>query len=282
MFVEIIYIMRKILLAFDGNHFSEGAFEFARRLNEINPILLTGAFLPQVSYANIWSYADGIGGPIFLPVQEEEVTEEINENIEKFKSLCQKHSIEYSVRKDFADLALSELKKESRFADLLIIGSETFYQNAGTGDPNSYVKDTLHDVECAVMIVPEKFDFPTLNILTYDGSESSVYAIKQFVYLLPEFAENKTLLIYAKEEEGTSIPNEAYIEELASRHFSDLTVTKLNIDPKERFVKWLNNKRSAVLICGAYGRSTFSQLFKKSFINDVIREHRFPVFITHN
>jgi len=281
MFVKIIF-MRKILLAFDGSHFSEGAFEFARRLNEVNPILLTGAFLPQVSYANIWSYADGIGGPIFLPVQEDEVTEEINKNIEKFNSLCVKHNNEHSVRKDLTDLALPELKKESRFADLLIIGGESFYENAGSGDPNNYLKDALHEMECAVMVVPEKYDFPTLNILTYNGSPSSVYAIKQFTYLFPEFAANKTLLIYAKDEEGISIPDEAYVEELVSRHFSDLTVTKLNIDPKERFVKWLNNNTSAVLICGAYGRSIVSQLFKKSFIADVLSEHKFPVFITHN
>ena len=39
--------MKKILIAFDGTHFSDGAFEFARRVNELQPILLTGVFLPQ-------------------------------------------------------------------------------------------------------------------------------------------------------------------------------------------------------------------------------------------
>ena len=39
--------MKKIILAFEGTHFSEGAFEFARKLNELRPILLTGVFLPQ-------------------------------------------------------------------------------------------------------------------------------------------------------------------------------------------------------------------------------------------
>ena len=37
--------MKKVVIAFDGNHFSEGAFEFVRRLNELQPILLTGVFL---------------------------------------------------------------------------------------------------------------------------------------------------------------------------------------------------------------------------------------------
>jgi hypothetical protein len=43
--------MKKIILAFDGANFSEGSFNFARKMNEISPILLTGIFLPQVNYA---------------------------------------------------------------------------------------------------------------------------------------------------------------------------------------------------------------------------------------
>ena len=46
--------MRKILLVFDGINFSEGAFEFARRLNEKNQILVAGVFMPQVDFANLW------------------------------------------------------------------------------------------------------------------------------------------------------------------------------------------------------------------------------------
>ena len=47
--------MKRILLAFDSNHFSEGALEIARELSERKRILLTGIFLPQVNYGNLWS-----------------------------------------------------------------------------------------------------------------------------------------------------------------------------------------------------------------------------------
>jgi nucleotide-binding universal stress UspA family protein len=40
-------------------------------------------------------------------------------------------------------------------------------------------------------------------------------------------------------------------------------------------------KRSALLVSGSYGRSGLSQLFKKSFVNEIIAEHRLPVFIAH-
>lgn len=273
--------MKKILIAFDGIHFSESAFEFAKGLNELSPILLTGVFLPQISYANIWSYADGMGGPLFVPALEESDSDTIEKNMERFETLCQKNQIEYRVRKDFTDLALPELKKESRFADLLLISGETFYENMGTGDPNTYLKDALHGIECAAIVIPNDFIFPTSNILAYDGSDSSVFAIKQFAYLLPELVGNKTVLVYVNTEDQKSMPNEPYIEELAARHFKDLTITKLDIDPKKYFSTWIADKKSAVLISGAFGRSSLSNLFKKSFITEILKDHKIPVFISH-
>src|SRR6188474_1853169 len=102
--------MNKILLAFDGAHFSEGAFEFARRMNEINPVLLTGVFLPQVDYVDSLSYADGVNGRVFSPMVESYKSEITAKNIKKFETLCQKNSIEYTVHKkvhkNFSDSAL--------------------------------------------------------------------------------------------------------------------------------------------------------------------------------
>ena len=182
--------MKKILLIFDGIHFSEGAFEFTRLLNEGQPVLLTGVFLPQADYASFLNYGDAISAPLYIPVME--VNEEIiNKNISRFKALCQKHGIEYRVHEDYLDVALPELKRETRFADLLIIGSETFYNYTGIREPNEYMQDTLHGAECPVLVIPEKFRYPVNNILCYDGSESSVYAIKTIrISVAPQMTSN--------------------------------------------------------------------------------------------
>jgi hypothetical protein len=272
--------MKKILLAFDGQHFSEGAFEFARRMHEKEPILLTGVFLPQVDFANLWSYADGLSGNQFIPLLESEDTEAVQKNIERFGDLCTRNNIEFRIHKDFFDFALPELKKETRFADLIVLGSERFYENLGTWEPNEYLKDALHAAECPVIIVPEKYEFPQSNILAYDGSESSVYAIKQFAYLFPGLAANKTLLVSVGEND-TEFPEESYIKELTSRHFGDLEMFKLEINPKKYFRTWISGKDNAILVSGSFSRSAFSQLFKKSFVSEIIKDHRLPVFITH-
>lgn len=272
--------MKKIIIAFDSTHFSEGAFEFARRLNEVQPVLLTGIFLPQAEISYLWSYAGGVTVP-FIPQLETDDAELVIENIERFKKQCINNNIDFRVHKDFYDLALPELKKESRFADLLLIGSESFYKNMGTHMPNEYLRDTLHDIACPVLLVPEKYDFPESIILAYDGSNEAVFAIKQFAYLFPELTGLKTMLVYAHKDASKDIPDKVQIEELATRHFSDLTLFKLNADPKKNFSSWVNQTKSAILVSGSYGRSGLSQLFKNSFIQDIITDHKLPVFIAH-
>jgi hypothetical protein len=274
--------MKKVLLAFDGSHYSEGALEFARQLYEKNPFLLAGIFMPQIDYSALSNYS-GVGktGSLFIPLVEDEDTTAVQENIQRFEDYCRKKGIEYRVHKDFYDFALPELKKETRFADLLILSSERFYKQAGTKEPNDYLEEALFGAECPVVVIPETFDFPVNNILTYDGKKESVYAIKQFAYLFPELADNDTLLVYANEKGNDELPHQVNIEELTARHFTKLTLCKLEVNPKKQFPAWLENKKAAIIISGAFGGSSFSKLFHKSFMADVIRQHRLPVFIAH-
>jgi len=226
--------MKKILLAFNGRHFSEGSVGFTKALNKKSPIMLTGVFLPQVDYANIFSlWGGGTSGPMLVPAFETgKETSAVRENIKRFEDFCEKLGIEHSVHEDFNDTAVANLIRETRFADLLIIGSETFYHVPGNDDPGDMLKDTLHGVECPVIVVPEEFEFPHTNILAYDGSSSSVYAIKQFAYLFPELAVNKTILIHLSEKDGVELPERNNIEELASRHYRNLSLTNFEKNSK--------------------------------------------------
>lgn len=274
--------MKKILLAFDGTHFSEGSFEFARGLNDIQPILLTGVFVPLVNYSSLWSYATGAAhaGTPAIPLLEDDEINEVQQNIVRFKELCVKHNIEYRIHRDYNNFALPEITKETRYADLLILGSQTFYNNIGVGEPNAYLKDAFQDSECPILIVPEKFSFPDSNVLAFDGSASSVYAIKTFSYLFPELTGNSTTLVFVNDTDAP-IPDQSYIEELAARHFPDLKMLKLELPSTKYFPAWLSQKKNTLLVSGAFGRSSFSQFFKKSFVSDIISDHQLPVFIAH-
>jgi hypothetical protein len=275
--------MKKILLAFDGSNFSEGAFEFVRRLNEMEPVLVTGVFVPQVAFANVSTYSPAAAfAGAYVPVLDDEDTDITNKNVDRFEKLCKKNDINYRIHKDFIDFALPELKKESRFADVLIISGELFYKRFIELDHYDYLRDLLHVSECPVLVLPEHYEFPVNNIIAYDGSEEAVYALKQFAYIFPQLAVNKTLLVYAQDKnDSRRVPSKDYIIELATQHYKDLTFYKLDMNPKKYFSTWIKNEKGSMLVSGSFGRSAFSQIFRKSFVADIIKDHKMPVFIAH-
>ncbi len=274
-------IMRKILIAFDGTQYSESPLQFVAALNGKEPVTVVGVFLPLTNIISLWSYADinePEGGTV--PLVENNVGTEIRNNIKRFQQYCIDHGIDHRVHTDYFDFAIPELKKESRFADLLIIDSESFYADT-LKLAGKYLEECLRIMECPVVLIPGRFEFPSLNILSYDGSESSVYAIKQFAYLFPEFTNNDTTLVHADAHINEPFPDELNVKNLVSRHFPRLRLFKLEADPKKYFGTWLANTGAAVLVSGAFGGSSLHRLFHESFVSDIIKEQKVILFVTH-
>lgn len=276
--------MKKIILVFDGTNFSENTMHFIMELNDVQPLLATGVFLPQVDYANLWSYAAAAsassGAAMAIPLIEPDEAELVTSNIRQFESRCKKAGIAFRVHKDFTGFGIPELRKESRFADLVLLDGSLYFQNLGS-DQVSYLKETIHGLECPVIVLPEDGRMPESLVLAYDGSGDAVFAIKQFAYLFPEWSELPALLVYAGSEEPADFPHKSQIRELATQHFRDLTIQQLDINPRKFFNTWLSEQKGTLLVSGSFGRSSISQLFKKSFVSEVIKDHQLPVFMAH-
>ncbi|MFM7769826.1 MAG: hypothetical protein ACKO8Q_04650, partial [Bacteroidota bacterium] len=180
--------------------------------------------------------------------------------------------------KDTNLFAMEELIRETRFADLLIISSELFYENIDNIQPNEYLRRTLHESECPVLLVPENFLEPNSVLLSYDGKASSVFAIKQFAYLLGDRLALNALLYHGVGEE---IPEKKRINELSAQHFDPLSIEHLNHNDAEQLKDWLTKNQHTILVAGAYGRGELSTIFRKSYIRDLIRAHKIPIFIAH-
>jgi hypothetical protein len=273
--------MKKVLLLSDTESLAAGTFNFACMLNEQSPVLLTGVFLPKEDlYDDTLYYMAGAATPILYSSQDDTVVM-TNAAITTFKKRCINNGIEFRVHEhNFQDIK-EKLEKESRFADLLLFCNDTFYNELDPEMYDEYTDDTMNNMECPVIIVPGHFVQPQSIVLAYDGSRSSVMAIKQFVHLLPEMTSLPATLIYADVNKKHSIPDLDYIEELATRHFSNLTINRLSLDPKKYFETWLDGQKNPFLVTGAHSRSSVSMLLRKSFIRDIVKANRIPVFMAH-
>ncbi|HPH84051.1 MAG TPA: universal stress protein [Ferruginibacter sp.] len=272
--------MKKIIIAFDGQHYSTSTMEFVLSLNQMERVALTAVFLSPVDYTAIWSFPILPGGSDILSATGDNKSENVvSNNMKRFEETCQLHQIPYRIHNDINGMVFSSLKKESRFADLLLVSNQLFYEQIGR-QPNDYLQNILQIVECPVLLIPEKGLFPERIVFAYDGSESSIYAVKQFYYLFPSMCRLPTTLMYAKAGKD-EIPDQVNAEELLLRHFSDLSIELLDDDNPAHLVEWMRQQPSALLITGAYGRSGISQLFRKSFAKEIVKEHFVPVFIAH-
>src|SRR5688500_14890697 len=269
--------MLRVSIQVDGSHFSDGAFRFARQLSEVANISIAASFLRQSNFVNLWNPAPLIGIPP-LPFGDENALEE--ESTEKFKAACERAGLNYHIHNYEYSTGFPALQKQTRFSDLFLLGSEVFFKNVSEKLPNEYLKDLLHISECPVIIVPEMVEFPSTIVLAYDGSESSVYAIRQFATLFPAFADKKTILAFAGHRD-VEIPDLEYIRDFASCHFNNFGWEKPDATGGKAFRYWLDGIENPMVVCGSFGRSDLSEAIRKSFITDVIHNRTAIVFIAH-
>jgi len=273
-------VSKKIAIPFEGNHFPEESLELVRRLNTLSPVWLNAAFVPEVDYSALWSMAGGIAGAVFVPETPDE-DEVIARNGARLEEFCKDYSIRLSIHKDRLEFALPLIRMESRFSDLLLLSGRHFFDNIDNHQPNTYMKEILHSSECPILLLPDAVYLPENIVLAYDGTPASVAAIKQFARLFPEFARKEVTLVHLDSDKGEPMPDKEHIEELASSYFAHPRMLNLKMDQVDFFSFWLPARERPWLVAGSYGRGEMSQLFNKSFVAGLIREHKIPVFIAH-
>ncbi|MBX2940418.1 MAG: hypothetical protein KF880_10140, partial [Ferruginibacter sp.] len=99
-------------------------------------------------------------------------------------------------------------------------------------------------------------------------------------YLFPNFSKRRTVLVYAGDK-VKDVPDQVLISELVLRHYPDMEMQLIHIEERDDLVRWLNNQQDALIVAGSFGRSAFSQLFKKSFLTQLISDQHLPMFISH-
>ena len=274
--------MKKILLVFDSHHFPQALLDFVVELHRLQPLTLTAVFLSPMDFSALWAFpiVPGSSGPYIAGQDDISLDEEkLQEHVKKFETACINNDITFRIHNDTTGLVFEEVKKESRFADLMVISSEHFYNIFGD-QPNEYMKEVLHTSECGILLLPDQFIFPKRLLLAYDGSASSVFAIKQFAYLLPQLSKLDTTLVYGSEKDE-ALPEQVLAEEICLRHYGSLKLQHLHMNSGSELAGWMQQQAGALVVTGSFGRSSLSQLFKKSMLTEMIRSQKLPLFIAH-
>lgn len=212
---------------------------------------------------------------------------EVDENALKAEEDARKRIID-AAAKAGVDLSLHNgpvegddgIIEESRFADLVLVGAGLSFHVPNDETPSKYVMELLPKLQCPVLVMPDDHQEVREIYFAYNGGYSSMYAIRQMIYLFPEFKRLPVTVIYV-EEGRDSIPFEKSLKSFLYNHFENITFRLLKGEPSSALTDELMHKKNALVTLGAFGRSKASRFFRHSNAEGVLQVIDIPVFITH-
>ncbi len=279
--------MKKFIAVFDGFKMSDSTLEYSIQLSKLANAHLVGIFIEDFLYHNYNIYH-----VLETSEKAKELINDLNEVDKKmrgeaamkFQKACEKAKLNFSIHRD-KGFALQELLHESIFADLIIINENDDFKRKSDESPTQFMKELLRDVQCSVLVVPNIVRPIDKVVLLYDGSPSSVYAIKSFSYIFDNVL-NVPIEVFTVRDQFMAkerLPDNKLMREFIKRHFSSVTYTVKNGNVTEEIIEHFQNfGETALVVLGAYRRSDFSRKFKTSMADILLRELGTLLFIAHN
>ncbi len=281
--------MGKILVALDDHStFVKDLITTAKELfaNWKNN-LYVGLLVKDLSYATkVSGYFQKVGLEDYNPYEQDELLSEEDQKkaelIANFIKPSKLLGIRHEIHNDFKMTAY-ELVKQSMYADLLIVSYQIFYNHATNKADTSLLFHVLKESKCPVLILPSNITSIDNIIFTYDGKESSVFAIKAFSSLFSDATKDKiTSILTVTPSLEEEIKNEKFLLDLVKQHYNNVGVQLLEgTSIASEIIRFAESVENPLVVMGAYGRNVISNLLIPSVARDIIERRCLPLFIAH-
>ena len=205
----------------------------------------------------------------------------IKHNTAAMRMACQARNLFCAMYGDRAATP-EEIILESRFADLVLLGKELSLHLQFDNGPTGSVRDVLANAECPVLVTSE--DMPAVKgvVFTYNGTYSSMYAIRSFTGMFPEIVTQHATVIYINEKENKAMPHERLLREYLGAYNRNISYMTLSGKADTVIQAYLEQKPDHITTLGAHGRSRLSRFFNSSTAGYILRTTKGPLFITHD
>jgi nucleotide-binding universal stress UspA family protein len=272
--------MKKVLVAIDAKKVNMKVLDFACYVARLTHSNLTGVFLDNAQLLETMMH-EPIRREVKFSSTVKDMAKLIDDSIHQFREACTNRETNCSVHFE-STMPLTDIIKETRFAELLIVDPEMSFKQKKEEIPSGYIKDILARSECPVVLAPFEFHAIDEIVLAYDGSPASVYAIKQFTYLFPELTDKKLTILEVNKTGENLIREKGKITDLLQMHYPDIDFQLLQGRAADELFGYLLEKKNIIVVMGAFERNMLSGLFSHSTAELIIKTINAPVFIAHH
>ena len=280
--------MKKILWVINPLDFKESDCEFPFYIASLIDGEVTVGFIDTGQFENIPLISDSSVFPT-RDFRTWNASVEINE-----EKLLLAESVHVMIRGFFsarnkmvhfqeeAGITQEEVLKESRFSDLLLVNISLDILESRNAHLSSLVKELLIYSRCPVLIIPENLKEIESIYFTFDNSDSSIYAIKQFTYLFENLKEVPvTVLSVIESDSDEELPEKKRLTQYLSGHYRSWNFHILRGRPENELLIELMYRQNAIVTFGAFGRNRVSRMLHPGDSERVTERIDIPVFITH-
>jgi len=191
--------MLKILLYTDGMYFKPEILNFPSYLANLTHTKIMEVYLDDMLNTALW-YDQTAFVTLTGQIAEKERYEVIEKNFQKLQEEADKKGI---LIKPFEDGTATKefFFRHMRYSDLLLLDIHSLNNPSEDIVRFKFFRDILMYGECPVLLFSESTQRIDEILFAYNGTPSSVFAIKQFSYLFPQLMDRPIRAIYAKETE---------------------------------------------------------------------------------
>jgi nucleotide-binding universal stress UspA family protein len=270
--------MKKILLILNESHIPRQVMQTAVAIAKEKNSFLEAVFISDINALNFnYPFPNDLNltaDKLSSEISTEESLRLIQSIGQVFRDTCDDCKIEYTIDIE-KTLSIKELIMLSRFSDLIIADARA--------DTDDYIlKELMANSHCPVMLVSKNTRPPEKIFLAYDGSSSSMYAIKMFSYLFTEHKDLPAQFFHISSGDTVEIPHVDEIKTWASKHFSDIKFELIPGNTRKELVDFIiHDSEKAIVVMGAYGGSSIVRAFHTSMAESLINETKASLFITH-
>jgi nucleotide-binding universal stress UspA family protein len=277
--------MKKILAVIDAVNYKAHQLDVIMSITSLQENSLTVLLLQDTKGAAVLFSSpgmEGLAGAYYdkLRESEHEKKELIEDNYVALKKDCKERGLHCTI-KNVKCIAEDEVITESRFFDLLVIGKALSFPYLYDTNPTNFVKNMLTHAQCPVIVLPETIQKIDGVAFCYNGTYASMYAIRAFAALFPELVGRHSEILYVCEKGERTIPLKEYLQEYLKAYQAHLTYKILTGHPDQAIQEYLDTRTDLIGTFGAYGRSRVSRFFNSSSADNILRNLKGPVFITH-
>ncbi|ATL48737.1 hypothetical protein COR50_17075 [Chitinophaga caeni] len=202
------------------------------------------------------------------------------EKCKEFIDACNRKNYKVTLQ-EVHEWSTETIVYESMFADLLLVNYYTTQVPLHEKGISGFIEDVLINASCPVIITPDEYKPIDEIVFTYNGTKSSMFAIKRWTQIFQNLDEIPIRVIYVEENNSKEVPGKSFLDKYLSVHFKNVSYMKLEGEPSNAIYSFLAHKVNCMVTFGAFGRSRLSRFFRKSQSEKVIKMLNIPIFVTH-